>query len=104
MMIGRDLEIPSTSRPPAAGRPRLELRSLSVASEHAFGRRFARPAWRSGPGEIVGIAGVAGNGQSELLAALSGEKVPAPEADMIRIDGRPVGRSGPGRRRDLGLA
>lgn len=103
MMIGRDLEIPEHKPPPAAGRPRLELRSLSVASEHAFGTPIREASLEVRAGEIVGIAGVAGNGQSELLAALSGE-VPAPEADMIRIDGRPVGRSGPGRRRDLGLA
>ena len=52
-------------------------------------------------GEILGIGGVAGNGQDELLAALSGEVRVAPEA--VRLAGRPVGRLGPGARRRLGL-
>src|SRR5262249_13633817 len=41
-------------------------------------------------GEIVGIAGVAGNGQDELFSALSGERL-APEVGNIVIDGETVG-------------
>ena len=53
-------------------------------------------------GEIVGIAGVSGNGQQELLAALSGEDTrPAP--GMVRLFGAPIGRKGPEARRKLGL-
>ena len=55
-------------------------------------------------GEIFGIAGVSGNGQEELLAALSGEKRCAQRADAIAIcwqAGR--ARLGPARRRALGL-
>jgi simple sugar transport system ATP-binding protein len=54
-------------------------------------------------GEIFGIAGVAGNGQNELLAALAGERT-VDRAEAIRIDGRAVGRLGAKARRDLGLA
>ena len=54
-------------------------------------------------GEIVGVAGVAGNGQDELVAALSGEAL-VPEAAMVSIDGRAVGTEGVVRRRALGLA
>ena len=46
-------------------------------------------------GEVLGIAGVAGNGQDELLLALSGELRPAPDA--VRIDGRRCGDIGPER-------
>ena len=53
-------------------------------------------------GEIFGLAGIAGNGQSELLAALSGE-TRAPSPDAVCIDGRPVGRLGVRARRRLGL-
>ncbi len=54
-------------------------------------------------GEILGIAGVAGNGQSELLKAIDGERaVTAPES--IRIDGVAAGRLGPAARRKLGMA
>src|SRR3546814_14282088 len=53
-------------------------------------------------GEILGIAGVAGNGQGELLAALAGERL-GDRADCLRINGTPAGRLGPTRRRALGL-
>jgi simple sugar transport system ATP-binding protein len=54
-------------------------------------------------GEIVGVAGVAGNGQSELFAALSGERI-AQSNDSIRIAGRPCGLAGIDARRRLGGA
>ena len=53
-------------------------------------------------GEIVGIAGVAGNGQSELLEALSGIRQPA--SGEILVDGQPIGKASPARLRELGLA
>src|SRR6202012_5511058 len=53
-------------------------------------------------GEIVGIAGVSGNGQGELLMALGGE---APtRAEMILLDGQKVGHLGVLQRRARGLA
>ncbi len=52
-------------------------------------------------GEVVGIAGVSGNGQRELLFALSGEDPRAPAA-AITIDGTPAGRLSPRQRRKLG--
>ena len=53
-------------------------------------------------GEIFGVAGVAGNGQNELLSAISGETL-APNAGAISLAGNEVGRLGVTERRDLGL-
>jgi simple sugar transport system ATP-binding protein len=53
-------------------------------------------------GEILGIAGVSGNGQQELMAALSGEDVRAP-AGSITLFGQDIARLPPQRRRALGL-
>jgi general nucleoside transport system ATP-binding protein len=53
-------------------------------------------------GEILGIAGVAGNGQNELLLALSGERTVA-RGGAVVIDGKPAGTLGAARRRALGL-
>jgi ABC-type uncharacterized transport system ATPase subunit len=53
-------------------------------------------------GEVVGIAGVSGNGQKELLYALSGEDTRA-DAPMIRVFGQDAARMGPGARRALGV-
>ena len=62
---------------------------------------FTTSASRLRGGEILGIGGIAGNGQNELMAALTGE-VLADRPDAIRIDGRPVGDLGPGLRRSMG--
>jgi len=53
-------------------------------------------------GEILGIAGVAGNGQNELLLALGGE-APATDGGSITLEGKPIGRGGVGARRAAGL-
>lgn len=53
-------------------------------------------------GEIVGIAGISGNGQEELAEALSGEWR-CPDENMIIYQGAGIGRSGPQARRRLGM-
>jgi ABC-type uncharacterized transport system ATPase subunit len=53
-------------------------------------------------GVVVGIAGVSGNGQRELLFALSGEDMRA-AADSIQLSGQAMGQLNPDQRRDLGL-
>jgi len=81
----------------------LEVTHLSTTSDDPFATNVDDVSFSVHAGEIVGIAGVAGNGQSELLAALSGEEVVA-VPDMVRIQGHPVGHLGPRQRRALGLA
>ncbi len=87
LMIGRRL---ATAAPRAAPRPGpalLEARGLVVRDAAGVERvRGVDLALRGG--EIVGIAGVAGNGQSELLEALAGMRHPS--AGEIRLAGRLV--------------
>ena len=80
----------------------LEVAKLSLASSEPFGTDLHDIALSVRSGEVVGIAGVSGNGQSELLFALSGEDTHAP-AGSIRLAGQDVARMGPGRRRARGL-
>lgn len=101
MMIGGALA-PPARRPAGAGAERLAVRGLSLPPLHPFGMSIRNVGFSVRAGEILGIAGVAGNGQPELLAALSGEAL-APEAGAILLDGKPVGRSGPRERRALGM-
>jgi general nucleoside transport system ATP-binding protein len=104
LMIGTELKAPVHARQPTAGAPkRLEVRGLSLASDQQFGTDLKDIFFAVAGGEILGIGGIAGNGQNELMAALSGE-VPAERAEAIMIDGRAVGRLGPGQRRSLGAA
>lgn len=101
MMIGSALA-PPARRPAGVGAERLVVRGLSLRPLHPFGMPVKDVGFSVRAGEILGIAGVAGNGQPELLAALSGEAL-APEAGSILLDGKPVGRAGPRERRALGM-
>ena len=101
MMIGGDLS-ECTLTPQPAGEVRLEVRGLSLATADPFGTTLKDIGVTVRSGEILGIAGVSGNGQKELLAALSGETT-VPDAAAIALCGQPVGRAGPAERRRLGL-
>ena len=102
MMIGTALRPPS--RPAVQpGAVRLEVDALTIASEEHFGVDLAEVSFDVRAGEILGLAGVAGNGQIELMEALTGERL-APSPAVITIDGAPVGHLGPAERRNLGMA
>ncbi|TYZ47653.1 ABC transporter [Ralstonia solanacearum] len=102
MMIGG--ERPRELRPQTTpGEVRLEVAGLSLPKSHAFATQLHDIALQLRSGEIVGIAGVSGNGQQELLAALSGEDTRA-AAQTVRIDGEPVARLDPRARRKRGLS
>jgi general nucleoside transport system ATP-binding protein len=73
-----------------------------MTSSDPFGTDLHDIALSVRAGEVVGIAGVSGNGQSELLFALSGEDTSAPQGS-IRVGGQDASRLSPGRRRALGL-
>jgi simple sugar transport system ATP-binding protein len=101
-MIGGDLRAVTRSAARCVGEARLVVENLSMGADQPFGITLQDISLTVKAGEIVGIAGVAGNGQNELLAALSGERrAPAPE--VVRFNGRPVGRMGAAHRRRLGL-
>jgi simple sugar transport system ATP-binding protein len=84
------------------GRKLLEVRQLSLPKSHPFATELSDIGFELHAGEILGVAGVSGNGQQELLAALSGEDTRAAH-DAIKLDGRPVGGFNTARRRHLGL-
>ncbi|MCP6763212.1 MAG: ABC transporter ATP-binding protein [Fischerella sp. CENA71] len=80
----------------------LQVRDLCLESKHSLGTALQHINLEVHSGEIVGIAGVAGNGQSELLAVLSGEVI-CPQADMIMLGEMPIGDCDVLKRRRLGL-
>ncbi len=100
LMVGTTLQTPERADR-AFGPVALELKGLSVASPSEFGTSLKSVSLSLHQGEVLGIGGVAGNGQDELLGALSGELLSAP--DMVRMHGAPIGRLGPVARRRLGL-
>jgi len=84
------------------GAVRLQVRQLSLDREDQFGVDLDGVDLDVRAGEVVGIAGVSGNGQKELLYALSGEDTRA-QPGSIQIDGRDVAGLHAGARRAMGL-
>jgi simple sugar transport system ATP-binding protein len=79
-----------------------EVNELRLPRADQFGVDLDGITLQVRSGEVVGIAGVSGNGQQELLLALSGEDARA-QPEAITIFGRAAGRAGPARRRALGM-
>ena len=101
LMIGA--EPPALKHEPARpGEVALAVRSLTMAPLDQFGTPLEDIGFEVRAGEIVGVAGVSGNGQQELMAALSGEDARAP-AGSIRLFGHDIARHSPRRRRRAGL-
>ena len=79
----------------------LEVADLSLEPQTNFGISLKNISFSLRKGEILGIGGVAGNGQDELLACLSGEVLGAPE--QIRLKRLGIGHLAPNARRSLGV-
>jgi ABC-type uncharacterized transport system ATPase subunit len=100
LMVGMELLTPERSGR-EFGDVALDINGLSADAPSAFGTALKNVHMTVRKGEVLGIGGVAGNGQDELLTVLSGETTT--EADAVRLHGEPVGNLGPTARRKLGL-
>jgi ABC-type uncharacterized transport system ATPase subunit len=80
----------------------LEVKNLSLAPDSAYGVPLAGVSLQLRAGEVLGIAGVSGNGQQELLAALSGEDRRA-ATGTLSLFGADIARASPHKRRVQGL-
>lgn len=103
MMVGSDVAALRHAAAPPEGPVRLSVRGLSVPPDDPHGVGLKEVSLDLRRGEVLGIAGVAGNGQEALFAALSGE-VLAPRAEQIILDGEAVGRADINARRRKGAA
>jgi ABC-type uncharacterized transport system ATPase subunit len=101
LMLGAAPPAPP-ARAAAAGDLVLQVSGLSLPPAEETGVQLAGVELALRAGEILGVAGVSGNGQNELLAALSGEDRRAP-AGSVRLFGRDVSGASPRSRRALGL-
>ena len=104
LMVGRKVLLRVDKAPARPGRTVLEVENLSVTDDQGVAR-LRGISLEVRAGEILGIAGVAGNGQSELLAVLGGI---AHGTGTVRMNGAVLPLSGPGSdagaRRDAGIA
>ncbi|MBU2452904.1 MAG: ATP-binding cassette domain-containing protein, partial [Proteobacteria bacterium] len=102
MMIGKELPVCTQDNPDLDGKNRLEVRCLCKTKSDQFGTNLNDISFTVRSGEILGIAGISGNGQRELTNAVVGEWL-TPKPDDILICGKPAGHLDPGQRRKLGL-
>ncbi|WP_061930467.1 ABC transporter ATP-binding protein [Aureimonas sp. AU22] len=103
LMIGGSLKTLNPKASGYIGAVRLGVEELSVPGDPPFGTSLKEVSFSVRSYEIFGIAGVAGNGQNELLEVLSGEKL-AGVTGSIELQKTRVEREGVSARRRLGLA
>ncbi len=99
-MVGSSLHRPQRSGG-EHGTVLLDVLGLSLPAPSEFGTALCNISFTLRAGEVLGIGGVAGNGQDELVAALSGERL-APGGTIL-LDGEDIARRRPGARRARGL-
>ncbi|MEM7059349.1 MAG: ABC transporter ATP-binding protein [Pseudomonadota bacterium] len=102
MMVGDQIDRVEKAGTPMTGRARLAVKNLSLPASSDLGVALKDISLEARAGEVTAIAGIAGEGQSELMAALTGE-VLAP-AETVLIDDEPMGCKGPTARRLAGAA
>jgi general nucleoside transport system ATP-binding protein len=103
MMVGADIKEVKAAGARKTTIPRLVVNDLSLEPDDPHGVRLQHVSLELKGGEILGIAGVAGNGQDELFAALSGERLSADPGTIV-IEGIAAGHLPITQRRRLGAA
>jgi simple sugar transport system ATP-binding protein len=101
MMVGSDVAVVTAEGTNTRGDVQLEARHLSVAARTPFAVSLKDVCLKVRSGEVLAIAGVAGNGQGELFDALSGEYTVADD-NAVQIRQRPVGTKNINARRLIG--
>ena len=102
MMMGANLVSPERIDGKGMAKPQLAVKHLNVKSPHQYGVNLRDISFSVRGGEVFGIAGIAGNGQRELMEVLSGE-IKAGREDIILIGDQSVGLAGPTERRKAGM-
>ena len=102
MMVGREVLLRVEKTDARPGDAELKVRNLSVAGRE--GKAVDDVSFEVRKGEIVGIAGVEGNGQTELIEALAGLVESSRISGEIKLEDRNITREGARIRRELGIA
>jgi len=102
LMIGKQLPVCQRDETTNIGDIRLQLNQLSLCSDDPFATALKDINLSVRAGEIIGIAGVSGNGQQELLRVISGEQALS-NNQSVEICGKAIAQLGPQERRNLGF-
>jgi simple sugar transport system ATP-binding protein len=104
LMVGRDVLLRVEKPEAKSGETVLNVRELSLVSGSDGTRRLDGVSFEVRAGEIVGIAGVEGNGQTELVEALAGLAHQEKMTGAVEFNGRDVTRLSARAHKDLGIA
>lgn len=102
LMMGDELVAPTRESRAPGNKVLLRLNNVSRHAVMQHEVPLAQINLSVSAGEIVGVAGVAGNGQDELLEVISGEQYLS-DAQALLLNGEPAGELSPGQRRERGL-
>ncbi len=100
MMVGRKVSFTIDKQPAAPGAPALSVKGLSVG-RHGHKKSVDNVSFEVRKGEIVCIAGIDGNGQSELVYAITGL---IPSEGEVLLNGKPIDKLNIRKRNEAGLA
>ncbi|HEY2740392.1 MAG TPA: ABC transporter ATP-binding protein [Thermoanaerobaculia bacterium] len=103
LMVGRDVLLRVEKKPAQPGATVLEVRDLSVTAPDRT-RRLDGVSFTVRAGEIVGVAGVEGNGQTELIEALAGLVPAARTGGSTRLGGDDISGLDARQRKERGIA
>src|SRR5918911_370017 len=103
LMVGRDVLLRIEKPQANAGATVLSVRDLSMVAEDGT-RRLDQVSFDVRSGEIVGIAGVEGNGQTELIEALAGLILPPAVSGVTEFEGQDITHLNARRRKERGIA
>lgn len=101
MMVGREVLLRVKKKPATIGEPVFEAQDISVADMNGLAA-ISHVSFKVHKGEILGIAGVSGNGQTEMVEVVSGMQ--ALDGGKMFFKGRDISRANVRQRRDLGIA
>ncbi len=104
LMVGSELPTPETEESTVTDVPMLEVSGLHLAQKDLDGVEriiLGDVSLTIHKGEVLGIAGVEGNGQSELVEAIMGMRIP--DAGVVVLDGEDVSAAPTRRRREAGI-
>ncbi len=100
MMVGREVKLTVDKEPGSAGDPVIAVQDVTVIDPRGA-TLVDDVSFEARAGEVLGIAGVQGNGQTELIKALLG--LVRPDAGRVTLEGRDISRHRPRQRLDEGI-
>lgn len=100
LMVGRAVNLPTVT-PQAPGKPMIELNDVEVPGDQGL-PAVRGVSFQIRAGEIIGLAGVAGNGQTELIEAIAGFR--RISRGLVTVQGQDVTRASVRQIREAGLA